>query len=141
MLIEIQMKQKQDQNHNIVRILENYKEINIRTVLKQRHLQGDQDHLNEQQEYQYKDMILTRIDQDNKSQVKIRRKGFMKLKDIQQENHKKSIVELTQMEIEDIQTESQCNNIKHEYVNYYQQFYQNILNFLKQNQYQIYMAS
>ncbi|CAD8073377.1 unnamed protein product [Paramecium sonneborni] len=76
---------------------------------------------NEQDEYQLEDMILSRVDQENQSQVKNRRKGFMRLKDIQEGNHKKTTVEQTQMEIEDIQTESQqqqSNNNKYGYIKY-----------------------
>ncbi|CAD8062993.1 unnamed protein product [Paramecium primaurelia] len=74
---------------------------------------------NEQDEYQYEDMILTKLDSENQSQVKNRRKGFMRLKDIQEGNHKKSTIDQPQMEIEDFQTESQpFTNNKCGYIKY-----------------------
>ncbi|CAD8080030.1 unnamed protein product [Paramecium sonneborni] len=62
---------------------------------------------NEQEEIQFEDMMLTKMDSEKKSQTKNRRKGFMRLKDIQNCNHKQVNIEQQEMEIEENQTESQ----------------------------------
>ncbi|CAD8160209.1 unnamed protein product [Paramecium octaurelia] len=62
---------------------------------------------NEQEDLQLEDMMLTKMDSEKKSQTKNRRKGFMRLKDIQNCNHKQVHIEQQEMEIEENQTESQ----------------------------------